>query len=186
MFFPLFSCQLLFQMSGSLSSWCRNINSCMCAVQLLCKGVHGEPALIGYNSRVIVAHAHQLCETTEALSQDCSGPPNSLWQPPAGSLSHTFSNRRQIAFGPSSSACLLTHFRDFCAHTITAMLWCTALGGICAISGWGRYRWYHTPAGWLTQPCKRLPPCCKAHRIKCSLVLSLCSLVLVAQAHLCW
>lgn len=70
---------------------------------------------------------------------------------------------------PLDHACFFIHFRD---------LWCTASRGMWAISGWGRYWWYHTAAGWLTQPHQRLPPCCKAGRSKRSLAPSLSSLLL--------
>lgn len=181
--FHLFSCQLLFQVSGSLASWCMNISYCTRAVQLLCKGVHACTVrlhyLARYDSSVFITYVHQLCETTEALSQHWSGSPSSLWQLPAGPLSHAFSNWGQITFEPSSSASLFIQFRDLrtltSSFSVTAMLWCTAYRGMWAIPVWGRCWWYRTLAGWLIQPRQRLPPCCKAGRSKHSWAPSLSS-----------
>lgn len=180
MAFPLFSCQLLFQMSGSLDSWCRNIAYCTHAVQLLCKGVLACTASLPYLTRcassVLITYARQLCETTEALSQHCSGPPvpsDSLQQDLLATL---FLIEGKSRLDPVVPACLSIRFRDSCTRTssfaVTAMLWCTAPRGVWAVSSWGRYWWYHTASGWLTQPCQRLPPCCKCGRSKQALLSS--------------
>lgn len=121
----------------------------------------------------------QCCETTGALSQHNLEPPNFLWQPPAGSRSHAFSKWRPVGFGSSSSLCPVIHFMDLCTHiccfAVTKMLWCTALRGIWAISGWGRYWWDHT-AAYSVHP--SLPLCCKAGRNNRSLPPSFNSLVM--------
>lgn len=66
---------------------------------------------------------------------------------------------------------LVSSFKQLCCNW---GMWCTASGGMWAVSGWGRYCWYHT----VHSACLRLLPCCKAGRCESSLAPSPSSLVL--------